>query len=190
MSVNLIVVDAGHGMSNRKWGTFDTGAVFPHPELQREDITEAEIVWDWYKTIRYVSGVVEGAPAVVGTREAFMSYLSLNRRPEVARRLGGDRLLSIHVNAGGGTGCEAFGSTNGDLEWADYVLGCCAVATGLENRGVKKRSLAVLNHAHFKNPACLLEIGFGDDPDDLRAITTRLTRIKFANLLLGGITNG
>lgn len=75
--------------------------------------------------------------------------------------------ISIHCNAGGGTGIEAWTygvSENADI-LAQEILDIIEKETGFKNRGVKhSKSLYILRHTVM--PTIILEIGFVDNKDD------------------------
>lgn len=96
-----------------------------------------------------------------------------------------DYVLEVHFNAfqagaadGRVKGVEAYVPNGGDKTIADKL--CKAVsACGLTNRGVKESSsLAVINTAKSKGvPACLLEVCFLDDPDDMAVYNAKFDAI-------------
>ena len=71
---------------------------------------------------------------------------SLNRRAEIANRNGADLFVSIHCNAGGGTGIETYYCTGSDTgkTLASFVQKNVVNEIGLRNRGVKSARYAVL----------------------------------------------
>lgn len=73
--------------------------------------------------------------------------------------------ISIHLNAGGGTGTEVLYTSSSGKAWAEKVSKAVASALGLKNRGAKKRdNLYVLNHT--KATAILIECCFVDSKTD------------------------
>ncbi len=75
--------------------------------------------------------------------------------------------VSVHRNAGGGTGVETFYNTNksGSYELAEAINTRIANAVGWRNRGVKNGNhLAVINGTTV--PQCLIELGFIDTAAD------------------------
>lgn len=76
-----------------------------------------------------------------------------------------DKDISIHLNAGGGTGVEVF-IVNPSLEYTAAKI-CAEISSflGIKNRGVKySNKLYVLNHT--KAPALLIECCFVDNQTD------------------------
>lgn len=73
--------------------------------------------------------------------------------------------ISIHLNAGGGTGVEVLYTSSSGKEWATKLSKAVSSALGLKNRGAKKRdNLYVLNHT--KSTAVLIECCFVDNQTD------------------------
>lgn len=73
--------------------------------------------------------------------------------------------ISIHLNAGGGTGVEVLYYSNTGKIFAERISAKAADVLGLENRGVKKRTnLYVLKHT--KAAAVLVECCFVDSITD------------------------
>lgn len=76
--------------------------------------------------------------------------------------------ISIHLNAGGGTGTEVLYTSSSGKAWAEKVSKAVASALGLKNRGARKRdNLYVLNHT--KSTAILVECCFVDSQTDENA---------------------
>ena len=76
--------------------------------------------------------------------------------------------ISIHLNAGGGTGAEVLYTSSSGKAWAEKVSKAVASALGIRNRGAKKRdNLYVLNHT--KATAILVECCFVDSRTDKNA---------------------
>lgn len=93
--------------------------------------------------------------------------------------------VSIHFNAGGGTGTEVLlydVSKNSPVNTAENI--CKAISQlGFKNRGIKTRpELTVL--CRTKAPALLIECCFVDSDDDCR----RYNPVDMANAIVKGIT--
>lgn len=81
---------------------------------------------------------------------------------------GADLDISIHLNAGGGTGTEVLYTSPSGKAWAEKVSKAVASALGIRNRGARKRdNLYVLNHT--KSTAILVECCFVDSRTDKNA---------------------
>jgi N-acetylmuramoyl-L-alanine amidase len=170
-----ICLDAGHGMGNRKPGVYDPGAT-------AAVIAEASVALDWALAGKFV--LPQSGIETFLTRDDASDSTPVGRRDDMAKANNCTHLLSIHCNAfnSSASGVEVFYRDGTDLVFATKVLDALVLATGLPNRGLRKESdsqharLAVLE---FVPPACLMEIGFLDNPTDRAVITSRGTRIKF-----------
>ncbi|MHB1652510.1 MAG: N-acetylmuramoyl-L-alanine amidase [Desulfitobacteriaceae bacterium] len=90
---------------------------------------------------------------------------SLKSRCDIANSFAADLFVSIHVNAGGGTGTEVYALPGGQaVVAAQRVLERLVYACNWANRGVKTdRAFYVLVHTDM--PAILTENGFIDSGD-------------------------
>lgn len=76
--------------------------------------------------------------------------------------------ISIHLNAGGGTGCEVYYTSSKGKTYAGKVSAAVASALGIKDRGAKESdTLYVLNHTTA--PAILVECCFVDNKTDKAA---------------------
>lgn len=117
------------------------------------------------------------------------SWMSLTQRAELADEYESDRLLSIHCNAGGGTGTETFwcyrGSPNraidSTLSWLVQenmtLYGDWKSRRTIEDNDYLGFHLGVLKGS---SPGCLNEIGFVDTPGDLAKLLDEQWRKNFA----------
>lgn len=105
---------------------------------------------------------------------------SLNKRAQMANGWGADYFVSIHCNAGGGTGVETYClATGGKGELlAKAVQTSLAAQTALANRGVKTGNFAVLRKTNM--PAILVECGFLDTATDAALLQGEAGQGKFA----------
>ena len=75
-----------------------------------------------------------------------------------------DAFISIHLNSGGGTGCEAYTYDGSDRAFAGEMTKALS-DLGFRDRGIKNGSyLYVIRNT--KAPACLLEVCFVDSRED------------------------
>ena len=97
-----------------------------------------------------------------------------------------DLFLSLHLNAGGGTGAEIYTTnTSGAKEEANRLIETYCKRTGFRNRGHKFSELYVLRHTNA--PAMLLEMCFVDTENDFKR-WNNLGVETIANVIVEGIT--
>ena len=97
-----------------------------------------------------------------------------------------DLFLSLHLNAGGGTGAEIYTTnTSGAKEEAKRLIETYCKRTGFRNRGHKYKELYVLRHTVA--PAMLLEMAFVDTEADFKKWND-LGAELIANAIVEGIT--
>lgn len=78
-----------------------------------------------------------------------------------------DLFLSLHLNAGGGTGAEIYTTnTSGAKQQAKKLIDTYCNRTGFKNRGHKCKELYVLRHTIA--PAMLIEMAFVDVESDFK----------------------
>jgi N-acetylmuramoyl-L-alanine amidase len=154
-----IILDPGHGMSNRERGKYDPGACSGGAQ-------EASIAMDWANELRSI--ILARKHKVVRTRINSKDPAPVSRRDDIAVSYVGDRMLSIHCNSGGGTGTEVFYRGANDKSMAARLSATVASVMGIRDRGPKLESqsqhssLAVLEF----DKCWLLEIGFIDHAGD------------------------
>jgi hypothetical protein len=97
-----------------------------------------------------------------------------------------DLFLSLHLNAGGGTGAEIYTTnTSGAKEEAKKLIETYCKRTGFRNRGHKYKELYVIRHTNA--PAMLLEMCFVDTESDFKR-WNNLGVETIANVIVEGIT--
>lgn len=119
------------------------------------------------------------------------TYYSVSQRAVIANNNKADYFLSIHVNAGGGTGFESF-VYNGGVSSATTNLRATLhkaimesiAAFGIKDRGMKAANLGVLRESNM--PACLIECLFIDTLNDAQL----LKQDMFLDQLADGIVKG
>lgn len=143
-----IVINAGH----TKIGT-GTGA----SKYLNESTETRKIAYELLKML--ADSTHEVIPAIYDK-----SANNLKEAVTLANNEGADLFISIHLNAGGGTGCEAF--TWQGQKVAQAVKACNNLAAlGFKNRGVKNGSgLYVIKNT--KCTAVLIEVCFVDNKAD------------------------
>ncbi len=176
----LIVIDPGHN-----YNTVDTGAV--GNGLREQDITF--LIADKLKPMLERNGF-----EVIMTRNSLRSNVStesvsasLSKRAEIANKNGADLFVSIHCNAGGGTGTETYyctGSGEGKV-FAGFIQNGVLEEVGLRNRGVKSAKYAVLTKTNMT--AALVETAFIDTENDAMYLGDEEHQEEFARGIAKGI---
>jgi len=92
-------------------------------------------------------------------------FLRVNQANEIAKTLQVELYVEIHINAGGGSGPEVCVTGKSEManQYAAKISNGLANTLNLTNRGVKTRSLIVLNRTNM--PAILVECLFADSSD-------------------------
>lgn len=175
----MIWIDAGHGQDNVTVGKYDPGAF-------AGQVSEAVVV-------RGVADFVM-LPASTASHAA-MGHLPARiawQRGRVAPKV--DLLVSLHMNAGGGTGTEClYATTKPELRpLAAELSRRFSEALGLKDRGAKgddegqHSKLGILRVPGVRS--LLLEMGFIDNPEDLRKVREGAAK-ALAEILptLGGV---
>lgn len=106
------------------------------------------------------------------------------KRTNQANSIGGDMFIEIHLNSGGGTGCEVL-TTSGSKasSKAIKISQCISKALGITNRGHKTTNgLYVLNRTNM--PSMLIECCFVDSQKDSKAYNAD----KIARAIVEGLT--
>ena len=114
-------------------------------------------------------------------------YLSLSERANLANDWGADFFLSIHINAGGGTGFESY-IYNGSVSSATIAYQnvmhqeIMKAIGGVKDRGKKRANYAVLRET--KMPAILTENLFIDNSSDAAKLKSDsfLSQIAFGHV--------
>ncbi len=172
-----ICIDAGHNYSG-----WDTGAVANN--LKEQNIT--------FQIAEKLSEILNAHQIkTVFTRESATQNLgtsvnsSLKKRAEISNRTACDYFVSIHCNAGGGTGTEVLVLKKGGQAegLAESVLSEMTKKLNLRSRGVKEANLLVLRETIC--PAILVETAFLDHPTDANLLKTKPE--EFASAIAMGI---
>jgi N-acetylmuramoyl-L-alanine amidase len=166
-----IILDAGHGGK-------DPGAV--GNGLQEKDLTLA--------IVKYIGRFLEGYEGVnVLYTRTDDRFLELSERADIANRADADYFLSIHINAGGGTGFETYIHTNASSKSVAYqnVIHpeVMAAIGNVADRGKKRANHAVTRETHM--PAMLGENLFIDSAD-----ANKLKSDSFLQQIALGYVNG
>jgi N-acetylmuramoyl-L-alanine amidase len=169
-----LVIDWGHGGS-------DPGAV-------GNGLREKDLTMKIGKMIGDMLLDYEGVE-VIYTRTSDC-YLSLEERAEIANKACADFFLSVHINAGGGTGFESY-IYNGNVSaktiaYQNVIHGEIVRAIGnVKDRGKKRANYAVLRET--KMPAILTENLFIDNTDDAAKLKSEQFLLQVAHGHVQGI---
>lgn len=115
------------------------------------------------------------------------SFISLTERAQMANNWGAEYFLSIHINAGGGTGFETYIHTNASsasLAYQNVIHPEILNQSGLVDRGKKRANYAVLRETSM--PAILTENGFIDNIND----ASKLNQTSYLDVIAHGHVNG
>ena len=118
------------------------------------------------------------------TRSTENEAISVSTRPQKAKQLEADLLISVHINSAGSSaeGIEVLYKTQKSL--ADKVCKGMVESTGARNRGTKQRNdLGVLNGF---NASILLECGFISNQKEAQLMNTK----EYQKKLVKGIVKG
>ena len=139
-----------------------------------------------------ISELVSRGHKVVNVTPADNSAEWLTGRAQRANQAGADRFVSIHLNAGGGTGTEVYTTASSSMKAeAAKISANVAACLGLPNRGHKTANFTVL--AKTKTGACLVEVCFVDrkaDADAYRATTPEAIAKAIADGIDGKASGG
>ncbi|WP_137744823.1 N-acetylmuramoyl-L-alanine amidase [Robertmurraya siralis] len=114
-------------------------------------------------------------------------YLSLSARAKLANAWGADYFMSIHINAGGGTGFETFihtNASNASVANQNVIHPEILIPLGFKDRGKKRANYLVLRET--KMPTILTENGFIDNASD----AAKLKQTDFIDKIAQGHVNG
>lgn len=174
-----IMIDCGHCLSGA-----DTGA---QGNSKKEELLTRE-VGALVKTYLLQQG---HRCELTGVDSGYSSInASLQARIDKEKAYKPDLFVSIHFNAGGGTGTETYVcSTVGQAyQYAKKVQAKIVESTGYRDRGVKTANYTVI--AKTNSPAMLIECAFIDSANDMntynadtlaKAIVEGITGIKVEN---------
>ena len=160
-----VYLDAGHGWNSSGNGVWDSGSI-------GSGYQEANLTSELVDLVAAVCREQYGLDVYVNKSGAYY-----NRQQE-ARDIGCSTFVSIHFNAGGGSGTESYiHSSNphaGSAVLQDIIHPHLVSGTGLTDRGQRANALAVCS---WRMPSVLLEVGFIDNWNDMSAYQKNKQRI-------------
>ena len=180
INAQIIVIDAGHGYGS-------STSVNPDTRTATEIETNLSVA---LKTRTLIQNSCSALTVKMTRTTNINGWISVSQRAQMSNSWNADRLLSIHCNAGGGTGTETFYCTHNDptpsvdLAFSKKIQAdMVAYGTWTNRRCVEDASylpyhLGVLKYSSAT--ACLSEIGFVDSSSDAPKLNNDTWRNKFA----------
>lgn len=177
MANKILVLDAGHGFNTAGKQTMNGSR---------------GIVKEWTmndSVVRKITSILSAYNVTIHRTDdpSGKTDISLAERVKRCNSYKPDLFVSIHENAGGGTGTEVYWHTYGtaeDKKVAGIVAPKLASKTGLRNRGVKQAQFAVLG---CNATAILVEGGFMDTVSDYEIITSDKGQQQYAEAVAESI---
>ncbi|MFZ5645404.1 MAG: N-acetylmuramoyl-L-alanine amidase [Bacillota bacterium] len=172
--MKTIVIDPGHGGK-------DPGAV--GFGLMEKDFT--------LKISKRIANELLPYECTVSLTRRTDSYISLSERAESANRLKADFFVSIHINAGQGTGFESYIYRSASVlseQYRDIIHGEVVAylkQIGLPDRGKKKSNFTVLRATEM--PSALLECLFLDTQSNVNFLKSEPFIAGFSYAIARGI---
>ncbi len=183
--VNKICIDPGHGMSNRKSGLYDPGAVHTENGVKFE---EATIALQYGLALR--AELQARGKAVFMTRDDANDHAPVGQRAGNAKNVGCDMLISLHLNDfddDSANGMEILYGNAANKGLADTLLAALLPVAGMKSHGNDLRpDLAVLK---FNGPAVLIELGFIANDHDRERLLNPAVRSQICRTIADVITD-
>ena len=175
----IIVIDSGHG-----YGATTTDNPDGRTAIEIETSLEVGL-----RTRNLIQNSCTWTVQMTRTTN-LNSWISVTQRGQMANNWNADRLLSIHCNAGGGTGTETFYCTQDDTNTPPDVAFAQKIQTDMVSGGswnnrrcVEDNSFLAYHLGVLRYSAatgCLNEIGFVDSAADAAKLTSSTWRDAFA----------
>ena len=193
MQTKLIIVDAGHGQSNRRPGVFDPGAVRYSRNGHGPDriaATEADFA------LRYTIALDDALRArrfpTLLTRPDTSTSCTLRQRVTLAQENQAALLLSLHLNAAprrpassrSARGHEVLYRTRNGRTFAEAVSAALGRHIVPHGPGIVRRpGLYVLRY----DPSVLVEVGFLDNDEDFALLDDDLFKVAAMESVAGAV---
>lgn len=177
MITPILVLDAGHGLTTAGKQTMNG---------------KYGIIKEWElnnKVLLYIMEYLKNYAITIYRTDdpTGKTDIALLERVKCCNDYGPVLFISIHHNAGGGTGIEVYWHTKGtkeDEQIAKIVAPKLAAATGLKNRGVKQEAWTVLS---CQATAILVEGGFMDTTPDYEYMCTEKGQRAYAKAIADSV---
>src|SRR5699024_2512694 len=168
----VVYLDAGHGGND--------------PGTSKNGLVEKTLTLDIAKRTR--DQLESNGFIVIMSRTSDITK-SLVARTNEANKAKADIFVSIHINAGGGTGIETWTMRSGPKPKESNILAReiqneVIKETKMRDRGIKEGNLHVNRESEM--PSSLVEVGFIDTTSDAE----KLKKASFKNKAAKGIANG
>lgn len=180
----VVIIDPGHGMSNRRAGVYDSGTA-------SAGVEEATVAMDYANELRGI--LMSQGIKVVRTRTDAKDPAPIGQRSIIAKRFHGDIMISIHCNDSGtgkAMGTETFYRGAANAAMAKRLNNAVCISLGTKSRGIKLESqsqhtsLAVMSF----QPCFLIELGFMDNTQDRAAFLDKAKRLACCKAIADAIT--
>jgi len=179
INAQIIVIDPGHG-----YGT----STSDNPDGRTVTEIETSLAVG-QKTKALIDGSCTWTTYLTRTTNV-NGWISVNQRALMSNNWNADRLLSIHCNAGGGTGTETFYCTADDTDTAPDIAFAQKIQGDMVTQGVWNNRRCVEDNSflayhlgvlrYSSATACLNEIGFVDTTSDANKLNSDSWRDNFA----------
>lgn len=177
MTTPILVLDAGHGLTTAGKQTMNG---------------KYGIIKEWElnnKVLLYIMEYLKDYAITIYRTDdpTGKTDIDLLERVKRCNAYGPVLFISIHHNAGGGTGGEVYWHTKGtqeDKKIAEIVAPKLAASTGMKNRGVKQNGWTILT---CKATAILVEGGFMDTQSDYEYVCTEKGQRAYAKAIADSV---
>ncbi len=173
----VLVLDAGHGLNTAGKQTMNGSKGIIKEWTMNNNVCNkiADILKDYDVTIYRTDDTTGKTDTALTTRVSKCNGYNP------------DLFVSIHHNAGGGTGVEVYWHSQGtseDKKIASIVAPKLSAQTGMKNRGVKQAAFTVLT---CKATAILIEGGFMDTQSDYEYICSETGQRAYAKAVADSV---
>ncbi|MGX7666203.1 N-acetylmuramoyl-L-alanine amidase [Flavobacterium pedocola] len=179
LKAQIVVIDPGHG-----YGA--TTSDNPDGRTATEIETSLEV---GLRTRTLIQNSCSAWTVQMTRTTNLNSWISVTQRAQMANNWNADRLLSIHCNAGGGTGTETFYCTDSDTNTAPDIAFAQKIQNDMATNGAWNNRRCVEDNSflayhlgvlkYSSATGCLNEIGFVDSADATK-LTSSAWRDTFA----------
>lgn len=179
VNAQIIVLDPGHGYGS-------TTSNNPDGRTATEIETALAV---GQKTKALINGSCTWTAYLTRTKNV-NGWISVNQRAQMSNNWNADRLVSIHCNAGGGTGTETFYCTADDPTTAPDIAFAQKIQSNMVTQGSWSNRRCVEDNSYLgyhlgvlrysTATGCLNEIGFVDNTNDAAKLNNDSWRNNFA----------